>query len=61
MGIIELNDYNEHILMKDEAQIEKNEAKESANDSKIVICMGLQSVLLCPKIQASIAYYKCSL
>ena len=47
--------------MKDEARIAKNKAKESASDSKMVISMDLQSVLVCPKIQASIAYYKCKL
>jgi hypothetical protein len=57
-GSVEQDAYECHLLMKDEARLAKNEAKESANDTKIVVTMDLQSILLCPKLQVSMAYYK---
>ncbi len=50
--------YETHLIKKDEARMAKNEAKSSASDTKVVVTMDLQSVLLCPRIKASAAYYK---
>lgn len=51
-------EYEKHILRKDQARIEKNKEKESASNTKIVITLDLQSKLLCPISLASSMYYK---
>lgn len=55
---ISQQEYENHIRKKDEARAAKNEAKQSASKSKVVITMDLQSVLLSPKTLASKHYYK---
>jgi hypothetical protein len=48
---------------KDEARLSKTTDKERAmtDDSVKVLCMDLQSLLICPRLQASSLYYKCKL
>lgn len=58
LGNLSEDIYNDHIIKKNEAHKAKLEAKESANDKKLVITMDLQSVLLAPKLEASAVYYK---
>lgn len=60
-GNISKNDYDSHILKKEEARQEKLLDKESANAEKSVWTMDLQAVLLCPETQASSMYYKTKL
>lgn len=50
--------YINHIAMKNEARDAKNKAKESADNTYLVLTMDLQSVLLCPRTEASKMYYK---
>jgi len=61
VGAVSRDEYNRHIEKKDEARRAKNEAKASCGPEKMVITMDLQSILLCPKIEASVAYYKMKL
>lgn len=63
VGNISVDEYNEHIMLKDEARKAKVDDKERAiNDSKVkVLTMDLQAVLLCPRLQASALYYKTKL
>lgn len=58
LGNINKTSYEEHQLKKIQGRDAKKQAKESANDSTLVLTMDLQSVLLCPKLLASAAYYK---
>ena len=58
LGHINQEDYDEHIIKKNEAQQAKKEAKELANEDTLVVTMDVQSVLLAPKLQASAVYYK---
>jgi hypothetical protein len=57
-GITAPDDYEEHIIKKDEARIAKNAAKEKCDNNTVVITMDVQSVLLAPKLMASALYYK---
>lgn len=50
--------YQKHIEMKNEARDAKIAAKNDANENHLVLTMDLQSVLLCPKTEASAMYYK---
>ena len=58
VGTIDDEEYRNHIKRKDDARAAKRGAKESANSEKLVITMDLQSVLVCPKTNASSMYYK---
>lgn len=58
VGTVGNEEYTNHIKRKDDARVAKRAAKESANSEKLVITMDLQSVLLCPKTEASAMYYK---
>ena len=58
LGHISQEDYDEHIIKKNEAQQAKKQAKELANEGTLVVTMDVQSVLLAPKLQASAVYYK---
>ena len=49
--------YDNHIIKKDEARNAKIAAKEKCCESVAVITMDLQSVLRCPRLQASAVYY----
>ena len=53
-----LDEYNNHILKKNEAKVAKDIAKNSCSPTTAVITMDLQSVLLSPNIKASAVYYK---
>jgi hypothetical protein len=58
-GNLSNEEYEAHILRKDEARVEKEKDKE---DSKsITFTMDLQSVLLCPRSNVSALYYKMKL
>ena len=58
VGSAQQNEYEEHLIKK-KARLAKKEAKaSSANETKVVFTTDLQSVLVCPKLQASLAYYK---
>lgn len=50
--------YDSHINRKNMAREEKNKLKAEVSSTKVVITMDLQSVLLCPKTEASAMYYK---
>ena len=56
-GNLAKDDYDRHIIKKDEAREAKRVAKEKCNTSTCVIAVDLQSVLLCPRLQASAVYY----
>lgn len=51
-------EYNEHIERKNSAREEKNKHKSTVSNKKVVITMDLESVLLCPKTEASAMFYK---
>jgi hypothetical protein len=54
--------YDEHIKRKKEAQDSKTLDKEECRNGKLkVITMDLQSLLLCPKLEASCMFYKTKL
>ncbi len=57
-GSVDQPTYEEHVLKKDEAKLAKIAAKNSVNETKVVVTMDLQSVLICPRLKASMAYYK---
>jgi hypothetical protein len=57
-GNVSQDNYEEHIIKKDEARIAKNAAKEKCDSNTVVITMDVQSVLLAPKLMASAIYYK---
>lgn len=46
-------EYNEHIERKNSARGETNKHKSTASNTKLVITMDLESVLICPKTEAS--------
>ena len=50
---VQQDEYEEH-SMKKEATLAKNKAKALANETKVIVTMDLQSVLVCPKLQASL-------
>lgn len=58
MGTILETEYNEHIERKNSAREEKNKHKSTVSNNKVVITMDLESVLLCPKTEASAMFYK---
>lgn len=58
VGTVDNEEYANHIKRKDDARTAKRAAKESANSEKLVVTMDLQSVLVCPKTEASAMYYK---
>ncbi|CAG9828328.1 unnamed protein product [Diabrotica balteata] len=55
---VALDVYQNHIVMKNEAREAKNAAKSETDDSHLVLTIDLQSVLLCPKTEASRMFYK---
>lgn len=57
-GSVEENEYNAHLKRKNLAREEKNRQKSLASNTKIVVTMDLESVLLCPLTNASAMYYK---
>ena len=61
IGNVDQTTYDVHIDKKNEARNSKNEAKKSANPTRVVLTMDLQSVMLCPRIEASAVYYKMKL
>jgi hypothetical protein len=61
LGNIPIEEYESHIIRKDEARMAKAAAKDSCSNSRIIITMDLQSVLLAPKLLASAVYYKMKL
>lgn len=58
MGTIPEDEYNDHVERKNSAREEKNKHKLTASNNKVVITMDLESVLLCPKTEASTMFYK---
>lgn len=54
-------EYNLHLVLKEEARAEKSSDKETSSDTTAVYCMDLQCVLLCPKSNVSANYYKTKL
>ena len=58
MGNVTQNEYEEHILKKNEAKMTKDAAKDLCDDKIIAVTMDVQSVLLAPKLMASAVYYK---
>lgn len=60
-GNIEAAVWEKHCMKKDDAREEKQKDKQLANTNCLVTCMDLQSLLLCPKLQASALYYKMKL
>ena len=57
------DEYRQHMQRKEEARSEKDGDKARAldNNNVKVMCMDVQSVLLCPKVEASATYYKTKL
>ncbi len=60
-GNIDAATWEEHCSQKDIARAMKQKDKEEAGDKKLLVCMDLQGLLLCPKLQASVLYYKTKL
>ena len=60
-GNIEAAVWEKHRKKKDDAREEKENDKQLATNNCLVACMDLQSLLLCPKLQASALYYKMKL
>jgi len=58
MGTILEAEFNEHIERKNSAREEKNKHKSIVSNNNVVITMDLESVLLCPKTEASAMFYK---
>jgi len=58
LGSVSETVYNRHVNRKTMAREEKNKFKAEVSCTKVVITMDLQSVLLCPKTDASAMYYK---
>jgi len=58
MGTILEAEYNEHMERNNSAREEKNKHKSTVSNNKVVITMDLESVLLCPKTEASAMFYK---
>ena len=57
-GNVSEEDYQLHLKRKDEGRNAKNATKQSCGPDHVVITVDLQSVLLCPRMQASTVYYK---
>jgi hypothetical protein len=57
-GSVNTADYEEHMLKAREAEMAKAEAKENCSPTNIVITVDVQSVLMCPRLLVSTAYYK---
>ena len=62
-GNVTNEDYNAHINRKEAARREKKKDKEQCETDQTykVVTIDLQSVLLCPRLQASALYYKTKL
>jgi len=58
MDTIAEAEYNDHIQRKNSVREEKDKQKSTASNNKVVITMDLESVLLCPKTDASAMFYK---
>jgi hypothetical protein len=57
-GNVAQDEYEDHILKKEEAHMAKENAKEQCNNKTVVVTMDAQSVLLAPLLMASAIYYK---
>ena len=57
-GNVEITEYENHILKVREAEMAKEEAKNNCNQTRVVVTMDVQSILLCPRFLVSSAYYK---
>ena len=57
-GNIMKQEYDDHVIKKNEAYAAKEIAKKIVDSETVVVTMDLQSVLLSPRLQASSAYYK---
>ncbi|KAI2652625.1 Bifunctional protein FolD [Labeo rohita] len=55
------DEWQHHLLQKEEARAEKLSDKNKASNNTMVLCMDLQALLLCPKLKASALYYKTKL
>lgn len=60
-GNLSDEEWQHHLLQKEEARSEKATDKSSENEKTMVLCMDLQALLLCPKLSASALYYKTKL
>ncbi len=47
------DEWQHHLLQKEEARAEKLSDKSKASNNIMVVCMDLQALLLCPKLKAS--------
>ncbi|KAL1005027.1 hypothetical protein UPYG_G00053610 [Umbra pygmaea] len=54
-------EWEEHLRKKEEACAAKVQDKNDANDKTMVVCMDLQALLLCPRLNTSALYYKSKL
>ncbi|XP_049318931.1 uncharacterized protein LOC125780591 isoform X1 [Astyanax mexicanus] len=61
VGNIDAGTWEEHCRKKESARVSKQEDKNNATEKTMVVCMDLQGLLLCPKLQASALYYKTKL
>lgn len=59
-GNLDAATWEEHCIKKDSARAMKQKDKEEAGE-KTLVCMDLQGLLLCPRLQASALYYKTKL
>lgn len=57
-GNLAEEEYNKHINMKQEAYLVKEQATALCSPEVLVVTVDVQSVLLCPKLQVSVQYYK---
>ncbi|CAM4665805.1 unnamed protein product [Leuciscus chuanchicus] len=55
------DEWQHHLLRKEEARAEKLSDKSKDSNNTMVLCMDLQALLLCPKLKASALYYKTKL
>ncbi|KAK7130348.1 hypothetical protein R3I93_019849 [Phoxinus phoxinus] len=55
------NEWQIHFLKKEEACAAKLQDKKDASDKTMVVCMDLQALLLCPRLNVSALYYKAKL
>ncbi|XP_062301193.1 uncharacterized protein LOC134006123 [Scomber scombrus] len=60
-GNLAENEWQDHLLKKEEACAEIVQDKNKANDKTMVVCMDLQALFLCPSLKASALYYKTKL
>ncbi len=58
VGHVMQEEYEEHILKKNEAHMAKEAAKSQCDQKTVVVTMDVQSVLLAPNLMASAIYYK---